>query len=74
MQTIMNQLNKTFRKIYDNKIIHRDIKLANIVIKKDENSNLGFISKLTDYGISKHLTDTIGNINAVGTNFNILMK
>ena len=69
IQTIMNQLNKTFRKMYDNNIIHRDIKLANIVTKKDENSGLGFISKLTDYGISKKLTDTGGNTKAIGTNF-----
>ena len=69
IQTIMNQLNKTFRKMYKNNIIHRDIKLANIVIKKDKNSSLGFIPKLTDFGISKQLTDTKGNTNEMGTNF-----
>ena len=36
----------------DNKIIHRDIKLENILVKK-ENSDI--IVKLTDYGISKQL-------------------
>ena len=52
---IMSQLNNTFKIMYKNKIIHRDIKLDNILIKyKDNNndSNINFIVKLTDYGIS----------------------
>ena len=50
---IMNQLNDTFKIMVKNKIVHRDIKLENILVKfKDEQKN-DFISKLTDYGISK---------------------
>jgi len=60
---IMCQLNNTFKIMYKNKIIHRDIKLDNILIKyKDKNnndSNINFIVKLTDYGISKQLKNTI---------------
>ena len=54
---IMNQLNNTFKIMNENNIIHRDIKLDNILIKFIENSNLNFLVKLTDYGISKQLSN-----------------
>jgi len=68
---IMSQLNNTFKIMYKNNIIHRDIKLDNILIKyKDNNnnndSNINFIVKLTDYGISKQLKNT--NTTSLGTN------
>ena len=67
---IMSQLNKTFKIMYENKIIHRDIKLDNILVKyKDYNnndSNINFIVKLTDYGISKQFKNTI-NTSYMGT-------
>ena len=51
---IMSQLNNTFKIMNENKIVHRDIKLENIVVKyNDEKSNINYIVKLTDYGISK---------------------
>ena len=60
---IMSQLNNTFKIMNKNKIAHRDIKLDNILIKyKDNNKNdpnINFIVKLTDYGISKQLKNTI---------------
>ena len=71
---IMSQLNNTFKIMYKNKIIHRDIKLDNILVKyKDNNnyndSNINFIVKLTDYGISKQLKNTINTtlMGAYGT-------
>ena len=54
---IMIQLNKTFKIMRENKIVHRDIKLDNILIKKEKNNILNFICKLTDYGISKKMSD-----------------
>jgi len=49
---IMKQLNNTFRIMIENKIIHRDLKLENILIKKGNGQN---IIKLTDYGESKRM-------------------
>ena len=69
---IMNQLNNTLRIMNENNIVHRDIKLDNILIKykdpKDNiNSNINFTVKLTDYGISKQLANTTIGRTRVGT-------
>ena len=48
----MKQLNNTFKIMKENKIIHRDLKLENILIKYNNNK---YIMKLTDYGSSKRL-------------------
>ena len=56
IRDILNQLNNTFKIMKDNKIIHRDLKLANILIKYEDNNKKKFIVKLTDYGISKQLS------------------
>ena len=53
---ILSQLNNTFIIMKDNKIIHRDLKLANILIKYENNEKTKFSVKLTDYGISKQLS------------------
>ena len=50
---IMNQLNDTFKIMEKNKIVHRDINLKNILVKYTDQQKTNFISKLTDYGISK---------------------
>ena len=36
---IMKQLNNTFKIMKENKIIHRDLKLENILIKKENGKN-----------------------------------
>ena len=53
---IMYQLNKTFKIMRENRIVHRDIKLDNL-IKYEKNNILNFICKLTDFGISKKMND-----------------
>ena len=52
---ILNQLNKTFKIMVDNKIVHRGLKLQNILIKYKNENKTDYIVKLTDYGINKHL-------------------
>ena len=67
---IMSQLNNTFKIMNENKIVHRDIKLDNILIKnkynKNKNAKINFIVKLGDYGISKQLINTV-NKTFIGT-------
>jgi serine/threonine protein kinase len=52
---ILNQLNNTFKIMFENNICHRDLKLQNILLKYTNEEKTKFIIKLTDYGISKHL-------------------
>ena len=66
---ILNQLNNTFKIMKDNKIIHRDLKLANILVKYEDNDKKKFIVKLTDYGISKQLSSLSKCFTHVGTLF-----
>jgi len=63
---IMKQLNNTFKIMIENKIIHRDLKLENILIKNENGQN---IIKLADYCCSKRLISlsNYGNILGVGT-------
>ena len=51
----MKQLNKTFRIMKEKKIIHRDLKLENILIKYIDKEKKKYIIKLSDYGCSKRL-------------------
>jgi serine/threonine protein kinase len=64
IKNILKQLNKTFKNMVDNKIMHRDIKLKNILVKNEKDKN--FIVKLCDFGISKKL-ETLSNTNFIGT-------
>ena len=50
---ILKQLNNAFKKMEENKIIHRDLKLENILIKYEDDNK--YIVKLADYGGSKRL-------------------
>ena len=50
------QLNNAFRKMRYNNILHRDLKLGNVLIKFTDESKTRFIPKLADYGFSKELS------------------
>ena len=52
---IMEQLNETFRIMVKNNIVHRDIKLENILVKYENEEKNKFKVKLTDYGMSKQI-------------------
>ena len=56
IRDILKQLNNTFKIMDENKIVHRDLKLDNILIKFKDNKKKKFVVKLTDYGISKQLS------------------
>ena len=64
---ILKQLNNTFKIMKENKIVHRDLKLDNILIKFEDNKKQKFIVKLTDYGISKQLSSVSKIFTHAGT-------
>ena len=65
---IMKQINFTFKIMKENKIIHRDLKLENILIKCINKKNSNYIVKISDYGSSKKLLSLSKNCNSnVGT-------
>ena len=55
---IMIQLNKTFKIMFKNQIVHRDLKLENILVKYINKEKSDYIVKLTDYGVSKQVSTT----------------
>ena len=67
---ILNQLNNSFKIMNENKnkIVHRDLKLENILIKyEDKEKKDKYIVKLTDYGISKQLINITHFSTKIGT-------
>jgi len=50
------QLNNAFQKMRYNNILHRDLKLGNVLIKFTDETKMHFIPKLADYGFSKQLS------------------
>ena len=54
---IMSQLNNAFRKLNENNLIHRDLKLGNILIKYTDESKKNFVPKLCDYGFTKEVNN-----------------
>ena len=61
------QLNNVFKLMNKNNIIHRDLKLGNILIKYTDKNNLKFIPKLSDYGFSKDLNKNDYTATHLGT-------
>ena len=55
IREIFNGLNIVFKEMYKQNIIHRDLKLKNLLVKYKDNNKQNFIVKLGDYGISKFL-------------------
>ena len=55
---IMKQLNKTFKIMVENNIVHRDLKLENILVKYEDKEQNKFTVKLTDYGMSRQVNKT----------------
>ena len=53
IKTILLQLNVALKNMYSKNIIHRDLKPENIFIKNTTSSNIGFIVKLGDFGLSR---------------------
>ena len=52
---IILQLNYTLKIMVDNKIIHRDLKLENILVKYKDKEKTKYNIKLADYGVSRQI-------------------
>ena len=64
IREILKQLNVVLKKMNEERIIHRDLKLKNILVKYNNNNNetddiLGFTIKLSDFGFSKKMEEDI---------------
>jgi len=59
VRDIMSQINNAFKKMVEHNIIHRDLKLGNILITYTDETKTKFIPKLSDYGFSKVLNDSV---------------
>ena len=66
IKEILLQLNNTFKNIAKKKMIHGDLKLANILLKKENNK---YIYKLTDYGVSREFLELANKFNNVSNLF-----
>ena len=61
------KLNNVFRIMQKNNIVHRDLKLGNILLKYTDKTHKKFIPKLSDYGFSKDLNDSNYTATHLGT-------
>ena len=61
IREILEQLNVVLKKMNEERIIHRDLKLKNILVKYNNESDdiLGFTIKLSDFGFSKKMEEDI---------------
>ena len=57
IREILLQLNNVFRIMNENNIVHRDIKLQNILIKYLNKEKTKFKVLLSDYGVSNQLSN-----------------
>ena len=67
VKNILIQLNKVFQKMYENNIMHRDLKLQNIMIKFTNFNQTDYIVKLADYGFGKVLEKNLMTKSYLGT-------
>ena len=61
IKEILLQLNNVFRKMQENNIVHRDIKLHNILVKYLNEEKTKFKVLLSDYGVSNQLSSMTKN-------------
>ena len=65
IKKIFIDLNKVFRILNQNNIIHRDLKMSNFLVKYIDKENKKFIVKLSDYGIGKFLKNTNNSFSGI---------
>ena len=64
---LFSNLNKAFKIMHDKKIVLRDLKLENILIKYSNKEKTEFIPKIYDFGLSKQIKQLSKNTRIVTT-------
>ena len=72
IREILKQLNNVFKIMNDNKVVHRDIKLNNILIKYLDSKKKKFKVLLSDYGISNRILSFTGRLSTHAGNLLIM--
>ena len=67
IKEIFTQLNNTFKIINSKKLVHRNLKLENILVKYENKEKNKYTLKLSDYGESKQLSLTRKFSTKIGT-------
>ena len=67
IRKIFLQLNNVFKIMYSQNIMHRDLKLKNIMIKFTNDEKTEYEVKLSDYGFSKALDENLITTTHLGT-------
>ena len=68
----LKDLNKLFRLIQDENIIHGDLKLENFLIKYTDNKKAEYRIKLCDYGVKKFKSQSNGIFNGLKETFDTI--
>ena len=68
IRDIISQLNNVFREMRKLKLIHRDLKLGNILIKYLDKEKTKFIVKVSDFGLSRNINKNTNyeNMSTIG--------
>jgi len=67
IRKLLDGLNIVFKEMYKRNIIHRDLKLKNLLVKYKDSNKQDFIVKIGDYGIGKFLDKSDSITGAKGT-------
>ena len=65
IKEILIQLNNVFKLMQDRHIVHRDIKLTNILVKYLNEQKTKFKVLLSDYGVSNHINSITGKYRTI---------
>jgi hypothetical protein len=63
---VLSEIASSVRYLHAIRIVHGDIKPENILLKSDASRNIGFLVKLTDFGLARMLRTEHGSVNHEG--------
>lgn len=54
-QNLLHQLSSALRVLWDNNLIHRDLKPQNLLLQQNELINGGLVLKIADFGFARYV-------------------